>query len=66
MERIMPVRKAEAERKGDLIEGIGRLELSSGAFEGPYSFKSRVEEGQSATNPEGLLGAAHAGCFTMP
>jgi lipoyl-dependent peroxiredoxin len=61
----MPVRKAEAEWKGDLIEGSGRLKLSSGAFEGPYSFKSRIEEGQSATNPEELLAAAHAGCFTM-
>jgi len=41
------------------------LKVDSGAFEGPYSFKSRFEEGQSATNPEELLGAAHAGCFTM-
>jgi len=39
--------------------------VGSGAFEGPYSFKSRFEEGQSATNPEELIGAAHAGCFTM-
>jgi osmotically inducible protein OsmC len=61
----MPVRRAEAEWKGKLIEGSGRLKLSSGAFEGPYSVKSRIEEGQSATNPEELLGAAHAGCFTM-
>ena len=41
------------------------MKVDSGAFEGPYSFKSRFEEGQSATNPEELLGAAHAGCFTM-
>jgi osmotically inducible protein OsmC len=61
----MPVRKAEAEWKGDLTEGSGRLKLSTGAYAGPFSFKSRVEEGQSATNPEELLGAAHAGCFTM-
>jgi lipoyl-dependent peroxiredoxin len=61
----MPVRRAEAEWKGTFIEGSGRLKLSSGAFEGPYSFKSRIEEGQSATNPKELLGAAHAGCFTM-
>src|SRR5712664_2134585 len=61
----MPTRKAEAEWKGNLIEGSGRLRVESGAFEGPYSFKSRFEEGQSATNPEELLGAAHAGCFTM-
>ncbi|HEY8225352.1 MAG TPA: OsmC family protein [Pyrinomonadaceae bacterium] len=61
----MPIRKAEAEWKGNLAEGGGRLKVGSGAFEGPYSFKSRFEEGQSATNPEELLGAAHAGCFTM-
>ena len=61
----MPIRKAEAEWKGNLAEGAGRLKVGSGAFDGPYSFKSRFEEGQSATNPEELLGAAHAGCFTM-
>ena len=61
----MPTRKAEAEWKGNLAEGGGRLKVGSGAFDGPYSFKSRFEEGQSATNPEELLGAAHAGCFTM-
>ena len=61
----MPIRKAEAEWKGNLAEGSGRLKVDSGAFEGPYSFKSRFEEGQSATNPEELIGAAHAGCFTM-
>jgi osmotically inducible protein OsmC len=64
-ERTMPIRKAEAEWKGNLVEGAGRLKVGSGAFEGPYSFKSRLEEGQSATNPEELIGAAHAGCFTM-
>jgi lipoyl-dependent peroxiredoxin len=61
----MPSRKAEAEWKGNLAEGGGELKLGSGAFAGPYSFKSRFEEGQSATNPEELIGAAHAGCFTM-
>src|SRR5215510_1358229 len=61
----MPTRKADAEWNGNLAEGAGRLKVGSGAFEGPYSFKSRFEEGQSATNPEELLGAAHAGCFTM-
>ena len=61
----MPTRIAEAEWKGNLAEGSGRLKVRSGAFDGPYSFKSRFEEGQSATNPEELLGAAHAGCFTM-
>ena len=61
----MPTQRAEAEWKGTLIEGSGRLKVGSGAFEGPYSFKSRFEEGQAATNPEELIGAAHAGCFTM-
>lgn len=60
----MPTRKAEAEWKGNLAEGRGSLKLGSGVFEGPYSFKSRFEE-EAATNPEELLGAAHAGCFTM-
>lgn len=61
----MPTRTAEAEWKGNLAEGSGNLKVGSGAFDGPYSFKSRFEEGQAATNPEELLGAAHAGCFTM-
>lgn len=61
----MPTQQAEAEWKGNLAHGSGRLKLGSGAFDGPYSFKSRFEEGQSATNPEELIGAAHAGCFTM-
>jgi lipoyl-dependent peroxiredoxin len=61
----MPTRIAEAEWKGSLAEGSGSLKVGSGAFAGPYSFKSRFEEGESATNPEELLGAAHAGCFTM-
>src|SRR5260370_11883176 len=63
--KLMPIRKAEAEWKGNLIEGAGRLKVGSGAFDGPYSFRSRLEEQQSATNPEELIGAAHAGCFTM-
>ena len=61
----MPIRNAEAEWKGNLAEGSGRLNVGSGAFDGAYSFKSRFEDGQAATNPEELLGAAHAGCFTM-
>src|SRR5260370_26527035 len=61
----MPTRTAEAEWKGNLAEGGGRLKVGSGAFEGPYSFRSRFEAGQSATNPEELIGAAHTGCFTM-
>jgi lipoyl-dependent peroxiredoxin len=62
---FMPTQKAEAEWKGNLVQGSGRLKVGSGAFDGPYSFKSRFEEGKSATNPEELIGAAHSGCFTM-
>jgi lipoyl-dependent peroxiredoxin len=58
-------RKAQASWQGDVPEGSGRIGLGSGAFEGAYSLKARVEEGQRATNPEELLGAAEAGCFTM-
>jgi osmotically inducible protein OsmC len=61
----MPTRTAEAEWRGKLADGNGHLKVGSGAFEGPYSFKSRFEDGQAATNPEELIGAAHAGCFTM-
>ena len=51
--------------EGQPAHGSGRMKVGSGAFDGPYSFKSRFEEGQPATNPEELIGAAHAGCFTM-
>src|ERR1700747_2338704 len=61
----MLIRKAEARWKGSLGEGSGRLTVGSGALDVPYTFKSRFEDGESATNPEELLGAAHAGCFTM-
>jgi osmotically inducible protein OsmC len=60
----MPARSAQAEWKGNLREGQGTVKLGSGAFEGPYSFVSRFESG-NGTNPEELIGAAHAGCFTM-
>jgi osmotically inducible protein OsmC len=61
----MPVAKANAEWKGTLREGSGRLKFASGVFEGPYSFKVRSEGGTGETTPEELIGAAHAGCFTM-
>ena len=61
----MPTHNAEAEWQGNLVQGSGRLQVGSGAFDGPYSFKSQFEEGQSATNPEELIGAAEAGCCTM-
>jgi lipoyl-dependent peroxiredoxin len=60
----MSVRNAEAVWEGTLREGQGRVKLGSGAFEGPYTFRSRFEDG-AGTNPEELIGAAHAGCFTM-
>jgi osmotically inducible protein OsmC len=60
----MPIRKAEAIWEGTLQEGQGRMSFGSGSFEGSYSFPSRFEEGEG-TNPEELLGAAHAGCFSM-
>ncbi len=60
----MPTRNAEAEWNGSILEGNGTMKLGSGAFEGAYSFKSRMEDG-TGTNPEELIGAAHAGCFSM-
>lgn len=60
----MAVRTSEAEWKGNLLQGQGTMKLGSGAFEGRYSFPSRFESGQG-TNPEELIGAAHAGCFSM-
>ena len=56
----MPVRTAEARWQRSLQDGSGTMRLGSGAFEGNYSFKSRMEEG-AGTNPEELIGAAHAG-----
>ena len=60
----MPVRHATAAWSGSLRDGDGTMALGSGAFEGAYSFASRFEDG-SGTNPEELIGAAHAGCFSM-
>lgn len=57
-------RTARAAWRGTLKDGDGTMALGSGAFEGPYSFQSRFEEGQG-TNPEELIGAALAGCFSM-
>jgi len=60
----MPVRRSEAVWRGSLKEGEGKVRLASGLYEGPYTFSSRFEEG-AGTNPEELVGAAHAGCFSM-
>ncbi len=59
----MPTRKANARWEGGM-KGSGQMSLGSGAFEGQYSFGSRFESG-TGTNPEELIGAAHAGCFSM-
>lgn len=60
----MVKRVADAQWQGDLQNGSGSVALGSGAFKGPYSYKSRFEDG-AGTNPEELLGAAHAACFSM-
>jgi osmotically inducible protein OsmC len=60
----MPTRNASARWEGGFKQGGGTMELGSGAYEGPYSAKSRFEDGDG-TNPEELIGAAHAGCFSM-
>ena len=60
----MPTRTANARWNGSLQEGEGTMRMASGAYEGPFSFQSRFEEGDG-TNPEELIAAAHAGCFSM-
>jgi lipoyl-dependent peroxiredoxin len=60
----MPKRTASAVWNGSLQEGAGTMKMASGSYEGPYSFQSRFQEGDG-TNPEELIAAAHAGCFSM-
>ncbi len=60
----MAKRISDAEWRGDLKNGAGTLKLGSGAFEGRYSYNSRFEDGPG-TNPEELIAAAHAACFSM-
>jgi lipoyl-dependent peroxiredoxin len=60
----MPKRTADARWDGSLQEGNGTMRMASGAYEGPYTFQSRFQEGDG-TNPEELIAAAHAGCFSM-
>ena len=60
----MAIRSSDAEWKGNLRNGQGTMKLGSGAFEGAYSFPSRFEAGKG-TNPEELIAAAHAGCYSM-
>jgi osmotically inducible protein OsmC len=61
---LMAVRNASAVWEGTLREGRGTMKVGSGAFEGSYSFGSRFESARG-TNPEELIAAAHAGCFSM-
>ncbi|WP_027346726.1 OsmC family protein [Hamadaea tsunoensis] len=60
----MPIRSSSARWQGNLTEGSGTIRTGKGGVEGNYSFKSRFEEGEG-TNPEELIAAAHAGCFSM-
>lgn len=60
----MAIRNASARWTGTLTEGTGVLRTGKGGYEGPYSFSSRFEEGEG-TNPEELIGASLAGCFSM-
>ncbi len=60
----MAIRTSSAEWRGTLKEGAGKMKLGSGAYEGPFTFASRFETGPG-TNPEELIGAAQAGCFSM-
>ncbi len=60
----MPARSSEAVWRGDLKGGSGNMKLASGAYNGAYTWSSRFENGEG-TNPEELIGAAHAGCFSM-
>lgn len=60
----MAYRTANAEWSGNLMEGKGRITVQSGTLDAPYDFRARTADGKG-TNPEELIGAAHAGCFTM-
>ena len=59
----MPTHRAEAEWKGNLLEGSGHMKMGT-SYDGPFTFKSRMENGPG-TNPEELIAAAHSGCFSM-
>ena len=61
----MAIAKASAQWKGTLKEGSGSMKGGNGFFEAPFTFVSRFEGDKKGTNPEELIGAAHAGCFSM-
>jgi osmotically inducible protein OsmC len=60
----MPIRTSNATWNGNLQKGNGTMRLGSGLYEGPYTYASRFEEGKGS-NPEELIAAAHAGCYSM-
>jgi lipoyl-dependent peroxiredoxin len=60
----MPTRTSSARWQGTLADGAGTMSLGSGAFSGEYSFPTRFENAKG-TNPEELIAAAHAGCYSM-
>ena len=60
----MAIRTSTAEWKGTLREGSGTMKVGKTGYEGPFTYASRFESGPG-TNPEELIGAAHAGCFSM-
>ena len=62
---VRVTRRSEASWQGTVPDGGGRIGLGSGAFEGPFTLKARVDSVERATNPEELIAAAEAGCFTM-
>ena len=61
---IMTVSNSTAVWKGNLTEGSGTMKLGKGGYEGPFTKASRFDDG-AGTNPEELIGAAHAGCYSM-
>ncbi len=62
---IRVTRRAQVSWQGTVPEGGGRIGLGSGAYEGPFTLKARVQDVERSTNPEELIAAASAGCFTM-
>jgi osmotically inducible protein OsmC len=62
---VRVTRTATASWQGDLEQGGGRIGVGSGAYEGPFTLRARVDDVERSTNPEELIGAGHAGCFTM-
>jgi lipoyl-dependent peroxiredoxin len=62
---VRVTRTAQASWQGGLTDGGGRIGVGSGAYEGPFTLRARMEDVERSTNPEELIGAAHAGCFTM-